>query len=103
MCFDMAMMFAFYNYFAAPHELTFLIISQNYSFSANLAKELKDSILNQVQIDAFLNSNKVIQLNCISAIALRVSHCEQLPHFRFKQLIRNATTESSLEKRLVHI
>lgn len=43
----------------APHELTFLIISQKNAFSVKLANELKSSILNQVQIDAFLNSNEV--------------------------------------------
>lgn len=44
---------------AAPHELTFLIISQNYSFSANLANELKNNILHQLRIEAFLNNNEV--------------------------------------------
>lgn len=45
--------------FTAPHELTFLIISQNYSFSAKLANELKNNILHQLQIEAFLNNNEV--------------------------------------------
>lgn len=49
----------FFFLFAAPHELTFLIISQNYSFSANLATELKQNILNQLRIEAFLNNNEV--------------------------------------------
>lgn len=51
-----------YNHLTAPHELTFLIISENNAFSAKLANELKSSILNQVQIDAFLNNNEVIKL-----------------------------------------
>lgn len=46
-------------YFTEPHELTFLIISQNYSFSAKLANELKNNILHQLRIEAFLNNNEV--------------------------------------------
>lgn len=52
----------FVNIQTAPHELTFLIISEKNAFSAKLANELKSSILNQVQIDAFLNNNEVIKL-----------------------------------------
>ncbi|XP_055295645.1 beta-1,3-glucosyltransferase [Sitodiplosis mosellana] len=43
----------------APHELTFLIISQNFSFSAKLANELKNNILHQLRIEAFLNNNEI--------------------------------------------
>lgn len=51
--------------FAAPHELAIIIISQNYSFSANLANELKNNILHQLRIEAFLNNNEV---SCTSAL-----------------------------------
>lgn len=53
----------FVLFFAAPHELTFLIISQNNSFSANLANELKNNILHQLRIEAFLNNYEVSHMN----------------------------------------
>lgn len=62
---SLLLLYYFCHIRAAPHDLTFLIISQENAFSAKLANELKSSILNQVQIDAFLNNNEVIKRNTI--------------------------------------